>query len=106
MFASKIQPSIVTRVNRDEIDSNGSQAIGSMLVDELYLSQFYDIKNDHPFVLEFMQTQMFLTYRQMACRMKSDDEVDSLHLVQKSNTSSKLKDDQQSLMAGFDVNKK
>lgn len=104
VFVSKIIPSIITRVKRDDIDQHGSEAISSMMVDELYLSQFTDQKNDNPFLILFMKTQMFISYREQACRIKSDEEIDSLHLLPNNYTSSQMKNVSVSLSSGFDIN--
>lgn len=73
VFTSKIYSSIVTSIQNSE---NICKAVGSMMVDEIYLSQFEDKKNDLPFVLEFMKTQMFVSLREQSCRQKTDEEAE------------------------------
>lgn len=60
VFVSKIYPSIVTNIKNKE---NKCKVVGSMLIDELYVSQFE--KNDLPFVNCFMKTQMFVSFREI-----------------------------------------
>lgn len=71
VFVSKILPAMVTRVI---IDDNGKKEIGSMLINELYYMQFSDKEKSFPFLDFFMKTQMFVSYREHECKLKTDFE--------------------------------
>ena len=72
VFISKILPSIVTRV---KVSDDGENEIGSMLVDELYCTQFSDKEKNLPFLKFFMKTQMFISYKEEACKSRTDQEA-------------------------------
>ena len=56
------------------IDDNGKKEIGSMLINELYYMQFSDKEKSFPFLDFFMKTQMFVSYREHECKLKTDFE--------------------------------
>lgn len=71
VFSSKVYPSIVTNIqNKDNV----CKVVGSMMVDELFVRQFDDYKSDFPFIEEFMQAQMLVSFREQACRERTDEE--------------------------------
>lgn len=72
VFASKVNPSIVTRLNNEE---NGEIEAGSMMVDELYFIQFSNEAKSWLFIELFMKTQMFISYREQACKSKTEEQI-------------------------------
>ena len=44
------------------------------MVDELFVRQFDDYKSDFPFIEEFMQAQKLVSFREQACRERTDEE--------------------------------
>ena len=57
VFASKVNPSIVTRLNNEE---DGEVEAGSMMVDELYFMQFSNDVKSWSFIELSMKTQILL----------------------------------------------